>query len=131
MAWQPPSITVKWGAYFAPDPTEQKAIVDMVLAALGGGDGTPIIPLRAAVEKIAPIFGLENIDAVMEKLEEEAEKRRQEEEDKAAREQQQMHELASGATGAKSGRTRGAGGGDAKATPSGGSGKPGSGAAST
>jgi hypothetical protein len=73
MPWQSPSLTVKWGPYFAPDPDEQNKIVTMVQEALGGTAGTPLITLRAAVEKIAPIFGIENIDAAIEQLEKERE----------------------------------------------------------
>lgn len=72
MAWQPPSITAKWGAFFAPDPTEQKAIVDMIVAAMSGKGG-PLITRRMAIEKLAPIFGIENVDAALEQVEKEAE----------------------------------------------------------
>ncbi len=72
MTWQPPSITVKFGPYFQPDPEEQTKLVGLVQAALGGGGkGQPLILLRTGVEKIAPIFGIENIDAFVEKLEQE------------------------------------------------------------
>lgn len=125
MAWQPPSITVKWGPYFAPDPTEEKAIVDTVVAARAGE--TPLIPLRAAVEKIAPVFGIENIDAAIEKLEEETAQRKADAEDAAQREQEQLHALAAGKPSAKPGGTPSPSGGDKKPPAGGGSAGPGAG----
>jgi hypothetical protein len=126
MAWQPPSISVKWGRFFAPDPAEEKAIVDAVVAARAGE--APLIPLRAAVQKLAPVFGIENVDAALEKLEEETEQRKADAEDAALREQQQLHDLASGNN--PSAKPNGAGSsrrGDAKASSGGGSGGPGAG----
>lgn len=69
MPWQAPTIAVKWGPYFPPDPEEESKIVSTVQEALGSKNGTPIIQLRHAVEKIAPYFGIENIDAALEGLE--------------------------------------------------------------
>ena len=68
MAWQAPAVTVKWGHYFAPDPAEQKQIVELVGAALTA----KTITKRMAVDKLAPIFGIENIEAALEAIEEEA-----------------------------------------------------------
>lgn len=67
MAWQAPSITVKWGPYFQPDPAEQAQIVTMAVAALNAGG----ITRRQLVEKFAPIFGTENIEAALKDLEDE------------------------------------------------------------
>jgi hypothetical protein len=68
MAWQAPSLTVKWGSYFQPDPADQKQIVELVTAALN----SKAITKRHAVEKLAPIFGIENVEAALEAIEEEA-----------------------------------------------------------
>lgn len=74
--WQPPSIRITWGEYFAQDPTEKKSTIDFAQAALGKGPGlvgaTPLITRRQAVELIAPVIGIENVDAAMQALEDEA-----------------------------------------------------------
>jgi hypothetical protein len=119
MGWQPPTITVKWGPYFPPDADEEQKIVTTTQQALGGGvgGGTPIITLRSAVEKIAPIFGIENIEAVLDDLEKAAEEKRQKEQDAALTEQQNLHDLANGK---KPGGAGGAGGTKPKTPASGG-----------
>jgi hypothetical protein len=74
MPWVSPSIKVTFGPYFRPDPAEQLQIVTMTQQALGKGvvgGGTPLLTVRTALERIAPIFGIENIDAALEALEEE------------------------------------------------------------
>jgi hypothetical protein len=80
-----PTLQVQWGAYFKPDPTEQLAVVQMTQAALGGGaaGGEPLITKRIAVERLKPIFGIENVDAVLKDLEKEADERAQRELDAA------------------------------------------------
>lgn len=83
MAWQPPTIKVKWGPYFAADPTEQKSIVDLTVAAMGKGGSQALITRRQAVEKIAPVFGIENVEAALVELEKETEERAQRELDAA------------------------------------------------
>lgn len=71
--WLSPSIRVKWGAYFDSDPQEQQQIISLAQAALGKGPGLvgaqPLITRRQAVEFIAPIIGIENVDAAMAALE--------------------------------------------------------------
>lgn len=86
MPWQSPTLAVKWGPYFAPDPTEQTALIAMVQEALGGKGGKPLIQLRQAVEKIAPIFGITNIEATVKAVEEEQAKRDAAEVEKSANE---------------------------------------------
>lgn len=73
MPWMAPTLQVQWGAYFKPDPAEQKQVVEMTVAALGGGatGSDPLITKRIAVERLKPIFGIENVDAVLEELEKE------------------------------------------------------------
>ena len=75
MAWQPPTITVKWGSFSKPDPAEEKAIVETVAIALGGGKQgyKPTITLRQGLQKIAAIFGTENVESALKELEKEAE----------------------------------------------------------
>ncbi len=79
MPWQSPSISVKWGRFFKPDPAEEQQIVATCQEALGGKGGTPTITLRQAVEKQAAIFGTENVDAALEELEKERDERAQRE----------------------------------------------------
>jgi len=75
--WQAPNLKVKWGPYWAPDPEDQKKLVDLVGAAIKQG----LITERMAIEKLAPIFGIENIDAALEALKAENEERKQKEQD--------------------------------------------------
>ncbi len=96
MPWVEPSITLKWGPYSKPDPADQTAIVTLTQAALGGTAGQPLITKRMAVEKIADIFGIEDIDAALDSLEEEDALRKQEAADAALTEQQNLHDLAEG-----------------------------------
>jgi hypothetical protein len=71
--WVSPSIRCKYGPYFKTDADEQVKTVTMAQMALGAPTTAPkqLIPKRTAVEMIAPIFGLENVDAVLDTLEEE------------------------------------------------------------
>lgn len=71
MAWMSPSLRLEWGDYFKPDPTEQKMVVDMVRVAVAG-DGGALIPRRNAVQKLAQIFGIDNVDAALALIDEEA-----------------------------------------------------------
>jgi hypothetical protein len=71
MPWISPSLQLRWGSYFKPDPTEQQAVVTMVRLALAG-EGGAIITKRLAVEHVADIFGIENVEAVLKDIETEA-----------------------------------------------------------
>lgn len=73
--WLSPSVQVQWGPYFRPDPAEQKQIVDMVIAALGASGGTSLVTRRAAIQKVASIFGIDNVDAAIKALEKEDEEK--------------------------------------------------------
>jgi hypothetical protein len=68
--WSPPSVQVKWGEYLRSDPQEQLALVQMVLLAMNSA--IPVITIRAAVAKLAPIFGIDNVDAFVEQVMKEA-----------------------------------------------------------
>lgn len=93
-----PSLTVKWGSYAKPDPDEESKIVTTVRTAFGGGatGGQPLITKRAAVEKLAPVFGIENVTAFLEALEEEAEEKAKADAEQSQAELEQMHALANG-----------------------------------
>jgi hypothetical protein len=71
--WQLPTLQVKWGPYFRPDPLEQQQIIAMVREALGSKT-RPLVNLRLAVERIASIFGIESVSALVEELEAASEK---------------------------------------------------------
>lgn len=96
--WQIPTLQVRWGTYFKPDADEQKKIVEMVLAALEAG--VPILTVKVAIQKLAPIFGIENVTAFMETLEEERLARQQEADERAANsaalELKKHHDMAKG-----------------------------------
>jgi len=101
---QLPSISLRWGPYTKTSPEEQTQVVAMVQQALGaGGTGEQLIPKRVAIEKIAPIFGIDNVDAILESLEDE-----QAEKDERAAEQMKteadiLHSAANDPAGAKPG----------------------------
>lgn len=72
--WLSPSLRVKWGPYFDLDTSEKMATVAFAQAALGGVP-EPLITKRQAVETIAPVVGIDNVDAAMTALEEEAQQK--------------------------------------------------------
>src|SRR6187549_1549617 len=88
MPWNPPSLTLKWGPYTKPDPTEQKAVVETVQLALGGPAGTPLITQRMGIEKLhqAGVFDVDNVDALLLQLEEQKVEKEQKELETAERE---------------------------------------------
>jgi hypothetical protein len=65
--WLDPSLSLRWGPYTKLDGAEQSAIVTATIAAKKNG----IITTRMAVEKVARIFNVENVDAALTALEEE------------------------------------------------------------
>lgn len=71
--WVSPTIRCEFGPYFRSDADEQLKQVQMVQAALGAGKppGVKLLTDRQALEQIAPIFGIENVDAAMDALAEE------------------------------------------------------------
>lgn len=77
MPWQSPTLTVKWGSFFAPDAADEKMIVDTVVAA------APYTTERMRMEKLAPIFSIENVEAALADLEEEKQAELDTEESKA------------------------------------------------
>ncbi len=116
--WEPPHVKVEWGSYFKPDPEEQAKIVKMCSEALSGN----MVPLRTVVAKLAPIFGFDNVDAVVDAIEEEQVKRDDRELEKAAAEAESLHKLAGSIDGGskpKPGSGARGGGNAPKATSSG------------
>lgn len=89
MPWLEPSLTLRWGPYLKLDGDEQQKIVEATIAAKKEG----ICTTRQAVEKVAGIFGTENVDAVLDALEKEAEDRAAKALDAAKSEQESLHAL--------------------------------------
>lgn len=81
--WTPPRLFLRWGEYFKPDPAEQSQIVTMCVTALQSK--VPFLTVRAVVEKIAPLFGIENVSAFLEDIDKE-----REQSDKRAAERQAL-----------------------------------------
>lgn len=105
-----PVIRCTYGPYFKTDPEEQKNIVAMTQAALGKGiqgGGEQLIPKRCAIEKLAPIFGLENLDAIEDSIEEEKQEAQDKEHQRAM---ELQHSLAKTLKNGDSGSGVGAGG---------------------
>lgn len=76
MPWQPPSLTLRWGAYTKPDEQAQLYMVQAVQGALGGAGGKQIITKRIGLEKLkqAGVFEIENVSAVLDAVDEESQK---------------------------------------------------------
>ena len=67
--WRPPSLTVHWPEYFRPEPTDDAQLVTMTVAAHEAG----LITRRAAVQRLARTFDIENVDQFLDVLDEERE----------------------------------------------------------
>jgi hypothetical protein len=112
MTWTSPSLQLRWGPYFRADVADQKTTVDMVRTALSG-DGGALITKRHAVQKIASIFDIENIDVVLTEIEKEDDLRRQQAIDQARAEMTGLHGDDSG-PGPSDEESRGAGEGGSR-----------------
>lgn len=75
--WSDPPLTLRWGSWFQPLPEDDKALVEMTTSAYEAR----FITKETAVQKLARTFGIEDVAAYLEGLEEEAEKRKQEDAD--------------------------------------------------
>ncbi len=80
MTWCPPSISLRWGAYFKPDADDDAKAVDTAIKARDG----KIITLRSAVESVKGTFNIENVDQYLEALEEETAEAMQQQQQMAA-----------------------------------------------
>ena len=65
--WFDPSIQLKWGDYFEPSDVDEETRVDVALKALGQG----IITDESALQKIKPIFNIDNTAQYLETLKQE------------------------------------------------------------
>jgi hypothetical protein len=70
-SWQPPSLTLKWPEFFKPNAEDEARVVELAGKAYENGS----ITRRTQVEAQKRIFGIGNIDAYLEALEEEQEER--------------------------------------------------------
>lgn len=70
--WMLPKITPIWGEAFSPSNAE---ITEAVTAATTAKDGG-IIPLKSAVQYVAPHFGVDDVDAVVDELEQKADEQK-------------------------------------------------------
>lgn len=102
--WRMPALHIEWGRYFKPDPEEERKIVTLVLDAFS--TDTPLITLKLALQKIAPVFGIENVSALEAELEQQAQKRAERARAGRVAEQQELHELARSLTDAGTDRGR-------------------------
>lgn len=66
-----PSITLKWGAYYEPDPEEQTKIAKFLAEA----DKVIALPDRIKLQKLARALDVENVDALLKEIEAEREAR--------------------------------------------------------
>lgn len=101
-----PAIEVSYGSYFAPDPAEQVAIINMVQAAL---KDTPLITRKVAVGQIADIFGVDDVGKLLAELEEEDAKALESSKDSLMNEALAFH--SAGVTNGKNANGTGPGGG--------------------
>jgi len=72
MPWQPPNLTVRWGAYSKPDGEEQAQLVTATLALLGA-DHAAVVTREIVLEKLrgAGVLDIESVQAVIEALDKE------------------------------------------------------------
>jgi hypothetical protein len=113
--WLEPSLSLRWGPYAKLDGDEQSKIVTATIAAKDAG----ICTTRQAVEKVAPVFGTENVDAVLAALEKEADERAKKMLDQQMTLEHSMAKLANGSEappGGEKGKDANPSGGDAAAS---------------
>lgn len=58
--WIGASLSLAWGAYFDPSSSDRQAAVDTAMRANGG---RPVLSQRSAVQSVAPMFGVRDVDA--------------------------------------------------------------------
>ena len=66
-----PSITLRWGAYYEPDPEEETQLAKFVKEV----DSVIALPLRVKLQKLARALDIENVDALLAEIEAEQAKR--------------------------------------------------------
>lgn len=92
-----PAISLRWGPYGRPDAADEKSTVDTTAAAFSAR----LITRRTAVEKVAAMFGIENVAEYVEKLEAEDEEREDEAAEQLLRAAGLSHKAAAKKAGSK------------------------------
>lgn len=92
MSWSDPSLSLRWGPYTKLDGQEQQLVVTAAISAKKAG----LVTMRTAVEKIAGIFGIENVDAALVALETERDENAKRALDQQATLEHAMNKLADG-----------------------------------
>jgi hypothetical protein len=81
-----PDIELGWGPYFKSTPEDEQKLIECAEAAHEAGFAT----LEMCVRKLAPLFGITDVEEILEKLEEEADEKASREDDKLLAEQKAM-----------------------------------------
>lgn len=109
--WTDPPLSLAWGNWFNPVPEDEKFTVDSTIALYR----EKLITKRTAVEKIKTLAKIENVDAYLESLEEEAEERAEQEQEQLRRKveeaQADAHNAAKQRAGGSNPQAPNAGGG--------------------
>jgi hypothetical protein len=90
--WFRPTLKPMWGPYFPPDETDELALSTQVKLDHEAG----FITTRTAVEKRAAFYKIDDVEAYLQKLEEDVKKRKDEETERAVNEASQLHEAIGG-----------------------------------
>ena len=76
MPWTAPSLSVKFGPYFKQDVDDYVKLVNAVRTAFDGAKGEdPLVTRELALKMLAPMFGIENVAAVMKAIDKETEEK--------------------------------------------------------
>lgn len=98
--WMPLSLSLRWGDYFKPGPDDELKTVQTVQQAKSAG----LLTDEMALRKVSRIFGIENIAATLDAINEARDaKRKADAEDadaQAKRDAMSLHTLAGGMTNA-------------------------------
>lgn len=87
-------LSLRWGKYTKPDGQEENQIITAALACRKEKE----ITRRMFIEKVAPIFGIENVDAALDAIEKELAADAEKQLTQTAAEQKSMHAIANQAS---------------------------------
>jgi len=102
--WRCPRLEPKWGQFFEPSSTEVKSTVDAAKVAKESG----FICAKTGIQRVAPDFGVDDIQAEREAIEQEHEEAEEKAAERARNETAALHEMTRqlGQAGDDSPRTR-------------------------
>lgn len=66
--WIGAALSLQWGPYFEPSAADRSTAVETAMKANGG---RPVLSLRTTVATVAPLFGVQDVDAQVESIERE------------------------------------------------------------